>query len=151
MSSLHIPGAFYCKMGLDSSYGLHACFLKVCIRCAPAGTFSSLFSSERNQLVWCESALQCEMRHDMGGKAEISLWSVEKAGTGFQVESTRVTKQGMQVTITLCSPFPMLCSSLPSPFQFRNFCLGCHPSLACCYGPLAKISLGGVWRATKLL
>lgn len=66
-----VSGAFYCKTGPVSSHGLNACFLMGCIRCALAGTFSSLFSSERNQFVQCESAPRCETRHDMGGNAGI--------------------------------------------------------------------------------
>lgn len=52
----------------------------------------------------------------MGGKVEIHFGQGRRQVLASRVESTRVTrsKQGMQVTITLHSPFPMLSSSLPS-------------------------------------
>lgn len=52
----------------------------------------------------------------MGGMAEIHFGQGRRQVLASRVESTRVTrsKQGMQVTITLHSPFPMLSSSLPS-------------------------------------
>lgn len=75
------------------------------------------------------------------GQGGDSLWSGQKAGTGFQGGK----RQGDQVKTRNAGhhyTFPTLSSSLSSPFQFRNFNLGWYPSSACCYGPLAKISLG---------
>lgn len=83
-----VPGAFNCRTGLVSSPGLN--FLQVCTGCAPVGTFSSLFPSERNQPVQCESVPEVMEIVDDGRfhlvGAEGRSWLTEQKAPGANME-----------------------------------------------------------------